>query len=75
MTRLGIGAMMAQAVLIKRFQVSGELFHSDMATEEAGASVAAAREGRAAKFVYLSAVALATIGWLGFLAWIVKLMI
>ena len=66
---------MAQAVLIKRFHVSSRLFHSDMRAEEAMASVAATREGRAAKFVYLSAIALATIGWLWFLTWIVKLMI
>ena len=66
---------MAQAVLIKRFQVSSQLFHSNMPTEESVANVAAAREGRVAKFVYLAAIGLATIGWLWFIVWVVRQMI
>jgi hypothetical protein len=39
------------------------------------ANMAAAREGRVAKFVYLAAIGLATIGWLWLIAWIVRQMI
>ena len=35
----------------------------------------AAREGRVAKFVYLAAIGLATIGWLWLIVWVVRQLI
>ena len=39
------------------------------------ANMAAAREGRVAKFIYLAAIGLATIGWLWLIVWVVRQMI
>jgi hypothetical protein len=41
----------------------------------AGANMTAAREGRVAKFVYLAAIGLATIGWLWLIVWVVRQLI
>lgn len=48
--------------------MSSQLFDGNL--HDAGANMAAAREGRIAKAIYLAAISLATIGWLWLIAWI-----
>ena len=48
--------------------MSSRLFDSDL--QDAGANMAATREGRIAKAVYLAAIGLATIGWLWLITWV-----
>ena len=48
--------------------MSSQLFGGNL--QGAAANMAAAREGRIAKAIYLAAIGLATIGWLWLIAWI-----